>query len=123
MNTSEHGLHLGVVDLRQGVREDEAERMLDVPEERREEDRDGPGRDGFRLGDGVQHDRAGQSVHFDRPSLGFKMTDGLKHSGRGEPDDLRGQDGSSFFKVQMNGITRSTPSIIPGFNMTSESSS
>ena len=40
-----------------------------------------------------------------------------------EQVDLGGQDGSSFFKVRMNGIRRSTPSIIPGFSITSESSS
>lgn len=122
MNTAEQGPHLGVVDTRQSFREDAPERMPDVPEERRQENCDGPGRDGFRLGDGLQHDRAGQGVRFDWPSVAFKMTDGLKHPHRGKPDDLRRHEGSSFFKARMNGIRRSTPSIIPGFSITSESS-
>jgi hypothetical protein len=120
MNTPEHGLHLGVVHIRQGVREDDAERILDVPVERREDDCDCPWGHGLSEFDGVQHDRAGQSVRFDRPSAALKMADSHDHGRRGEHIDLRGQDGSSFFKVRMNGIRRSTPSIIPGFNMTAE---
>lgn len=35
MTTPEHGLQLGVVDPRQGVREDDAVRMLELPKDGR----------------------------------------------------------------------------------------
>ncbi len=75
---------------------------------------------GFREG-GNQHGRC----QFFGLSRGrhVKLLEGGDDRPAREPVDPRGHDGSSFFNVLMNGISFSTPSIIPGFSITSESSS
>lgn len=74
---------------------------------------------GFREG-GNQHGRR-QFFGLSRGRR-MKLLEGGDDRPAREQVDPRGQDGSSFFNVLMNGISRSTPSIIPGFNITSESS-
>lgn len=117
------GQYLGMVERTEVHGESPGEVVLHVPKERGQQQGHGPCGSWLPASNRQQDDRAGNSIGFDRTLVGFKLSNGLKHRDRGEAVDLPRQDGRSFFELPMNGMSFSTPSIIPGFSITSESSS
>ncbi len=110
-----------VVVLGQSLRELHPELVSSVSAKGHEQEIQRPcgHRVGLREG-GSQHG-GGQFFGLSR-GRSMKLVERSEDRPAREQVDLRRQDGSSFFNVRTNGMSFSTPSIIPGFSITSESS-
>lgn len=111
-----------VVVLGQSLRELHPELVSSVSAKGHEQEVQRPTRHRFGLREGGNQHGGGQFFGLSR-GWSMKLVERSEDRPARKQVDLRGQDGSSFFKVRMNGMSFSTPSIIPGFNITSESSS
>lgn len=115
--------HLKLVVVRgQGPCELHPELVSSVSAKGHEQEVQRPRRYGFDLREGGDQHGCSQFLRLSRGRR-MKLVEGRNDRPAREHVDLRRHEGSSFFKVLMNGISFSTPSIIPGFDMTAESSS
>lgn len=111
-----------VVILGQRLRELHAQLLLPVSPKGHEQKVQRPRRHRFGLGEGGnQHGRC-QFFGLSRGRC-MKLVERRDDRRAREQVDLRRHDGMSFLKDLRNGMSFSTPSIIPGFSITSESSS
>lgn len=111
-----------VVVLGQGPCELHPELVSSVSAKGHEQEVQRPRRHGFDLREGGDQHGCSQFLRLSRARR-MKLLEGSDDRPAREPDDRRPHDGMSFLNDLRNGMSFSTPSIIPGFRITSESSS
>lgn len=109
-----------LVVLGQRLRELDAESVPATSAEGHQQEVQRPSGHRFGLREGGNQHGCGQCFGLSR-GRSVKLVERGEDRNAREQVDLRRQDGSSFFKVRMNGMCFSTPSIVPGFSITSES--